>query len=113
MQNLQLLGTLGQAMQLLRPLQLQPMLNPPQELIRLRQLVKILAGNVPFIVQLLERKQRASRPEPSSFSAIHALQALSQKLDIADPAAVQLHINRFRLLVNRHQPSPMSAHLFS
>ena len=63
-----------------------------QKLVSAGQLVKFLAADMAFVMQLLQRKKRAAGAQPGLGAAIHALQALHQKLDIADAAARQLDI---------------------
>src|SRR5215510_7373550 len=100
-------------MKLLGPLQLQAMLYPAQKLISLRQLMKVFATDVSFIVQFLQRKERATRTQPSLFSAINALQTLGQKSDVADTASIELHVDSRRLLADCKQTTSMCSHFLS
>ena len=67
----------------------------PQELVCAGQVVKLLAADVALVMQLLQRKQRASGTQPGLASAVNALQALHQKLNIANTAVTELHVNGF------------------
>src|SRR5256885_4743717 len=57
------------------------------------QRVKFAAGNVPFVMELLQREQGAAGPQPGLSASVDPLQALHEKFDVANAAAVQLHIN--------------------
>src|SRR6476620_3225125 len=49
-------------------------------------------------MQLVERKQCSAGTEPWLGTSIYALQALHQKLDVANPAAIDLYIDAFLAL---------------
>src|SRR5215813_4976846 len=100
-------------MKLLGPLQLQAMLYPAQELVGLRQFVKVFAADVSLIVQFLQRKERATRTQPSFFAAINPLQTLRKKLDIANAAAIELHVNGCRLFADGKQATPVRSHFLA
>ena len=97
-------------MELLRALQLQPVLHTPQELVGLRKLVKLFATDVPFIMQFLQRKKCATGPQPSFFPAINTLKALGEEFDIPNASTIQFHIDRFRMFSDCHQPAPARSH---
>src|SRR5437870_6096319 len=77
-----------------------------QELVGAGQLVKFLAADMAFVMQLLQRKKRAAGAQPGLGTAIHALQALHQKLDIADATPVDFYVDRLVRLIHRHPPTP-------
>jgi len=60
--------------------------------------VEVSAANVLFIMQLVERKQCSAGTEPWLGTSIYALQALHQKLDVANSAAIDLYIDAFLAL---------------
>ena len=82
-----------QAVGLLSLTQLQPMLQMPQELVGAGEIVKFLAADVALVVQFVQREQSSARPQPGFRAAIHPLQALHQKFNIADATTIDLHIN--------------------
>src|SRR4051812_15892919 len=88
-------------MRLLAAPELQSMLYAPQEFISDRKLVEVFAGEVPFVVQLLQRQQRAAGAQPTIAAAVHALQALREKFDIANPSAIELHVRVVTMLARR------------
>src|SRR5262245_52545323 len=92
-QHLKLRGGRGQTMQLLASLHLEAMLDVPQEFIRHAQFLEVGPTEMALIVELLQREQRAAGPEPRLLAAVDALQALQEKLDIANAAAVELYVN--------------------
>ena len=82
-----------QAVGLLSLTQLQPVLQMPQELVGAGEIVKFFAADVALVMQLMQREQSSARPQPGFRAAIHPLQALHQKFNIADATAIDLHIN--------------------
>src|SRR5581483_4765171 len=80
-------------MGLLTVAQLQAMLHLAKKFISIIQLVKFAAGNVTFVMELLQREQGAAGPQPGLSASVDPLQALHEKFDVANSAAVQLHIN--------------------
>src|SRR5688572_10991572 len=94
-------------MGLLPTTQLQPVLDLAQERIGEGQLVKVFAADVSLIVQLLEGEERASRPQPGLFAAVHALQTLDQELDVAYAAGIHLNVSGRYL---GHSPRPALGH---
>ena len=83
-------------MRLLSLTQLQPVLQMPQELIGAGEIMKFLAADVSLVVQFVQRKQGSAGSQPGFRAAIHPLQALHQKFNIADAPAIDLHINGLR-----------------
>src|SRR5690242_814090 len=75
---------LREAVHLLPSPDLQPMLDHAQELVPLCQVLEILAADVRFVVQLLQREQCAAGSEPRLASSIDALQTLHEEFDIAN-----------------------------
>ena len=67
------------------------MLQVAQKFVRFRQVMKILAADVLLVVKLLQGEEGPARPQPALFSAIDALQALDQKFNVPDAAAVELY----------------------
>ncbi len=72
--------------------ELEPVLDVPHELIRRGQLRVFERREMLFVAQPGKREQRASVPHPRVAPAMQPLQALHQKLDIADAAARQFHV---------------------
>ena len=72
--------------------ELQPVLEIAQELIGRSQACVFGAGQQRFIAQAEQGKERAAMAHPWLAAAVQPLQALHQKLDIADAAARQLDI---------------------
>src|SRR3954452_14978699 len=80
-------------MELLSLAKLQPVLKMAQKCIGRIQLMEIVARNVALIVQLLQREKRASGTQPGLRAAVNTLQALHQKLDISNAAAIDFYID--------------------
>ena len=76
-------------MRLLSLAELQAVFQMPQELVCAGQVMKFLAADVALVMQFLQGKQRASGAEPRLASAVNPLQALHQKLNIADAATIK------------------------
>src|SRR4051812_12431424 len=87
------------------------MFHLAQEGIRQRELVEIAPAEVLLVVQLAKREQRAARAQPALLTAIHALQALHQELDVADAAAIELHVHTATFLSARDRLPPMAGYL--
>src|SRR5436309_5391168 len=81
-------------MDLLAETELQPVFDGSQELICARQFMKVPAGDVVLVMQLLQREHRPAGAQPWFLATIHALQTLHEKLDIANASAIELHIER-------------------
>src|SRR5436305_13022025 len=79
-------------MDLLAETELQPVFDGSQELICARQFMKVPAGDVVLVMQLLQLEHRPAGAQPSFPATIHALQTLHEKLDIANATALDLHI---------------------
>src|SRR5438067_4861505 len=76
--------------------QLQAMLDLAKEFVGRAELVKILAAEVALVMKLLQCKESSARTQPGFCAAINALQALHQKLDLANAAAPDLNIDALR-----------------
>src|SRR5438034_10877296 len=75
------------------------MLHMTQKLIRASQVVKFFAADVELVMQLLQRTQRSTRPQPGLCASINSLQTLHQELDVANASRVNFDVNTFiRLL---------------
>src|SRR3954471_24177962 len=98
-------------MDLLPTPELQPMFHLAQEGIGKRELVEIASAEVLLVVQLAEREQGAARAQPALLAAIDALQALHQELDVADAAAVELHVHAATFLPARDRLPAMARYL--
>ena len=72
---------------------LQPVFELPQKLIGGSQAAVFSAGEKAFVLQAGERQHGAAVANPSVGAAVEALQALHQKFDIADAAALQLYFD--------------------
>src|SRR5258708_7011112 len=68
------------------------MLQVPQERVGGGELVEIATRDMTLVVELLQRKQGTPGTQPGLGATVHALQALHQKLDIANAAAIDLYI---------------------
>src|SRR5690349_14145563 len=73
--------------------ELEPMFQLAQELVRLGQSAIFGTGQEAFILQARERQHGTSVADPRVGAAVQALQALDQKFDVADSSALQLHID--------------------
>ena len=80
-------------MRLLSLPQLQSMFQIAQELIGVGKVVEVFAADVFLVVQLLQGKHRAARAQPGFSASVDALQTLHQKLDVANSAAIKLHVD--------------------
>src|SRR5271165_3664010 len=74
--------------------ELQLVLKVAKEFIRLGQIVKVFPADAFLVMELLQCKERSPRTQPSFLTAINSLQALHQKLNIPDTAAVEFDVNR-------------------
>ena len=75
-------------------LELQPVLEIPQELIRRAEPRILPAGKQRLVPQPGEGEHRASVPDPRFAASVQPLQALHQELDVSDSARRQLHVDR-------------------
>ena len=75
-------------------IELQPVLEVPQELVRRGQAPVLGVREPLLVVQTGQGEQRAAMAHPRFAAAMQPLQALDQKLDVADAAAVQLDVHR-------------------
>jgi hypothetical protein len=91
-EQVQIVGSARQCVGLAVLIELEPVLDVPQELISRGQTRIFRAGEMLFIAQAGEREQSAAVPHPGVTAAIEPLQALHQKFDIADAAGSQFHI---------------------
>src|SRR6516162_11064140 len=89
------------------------MLQVTQKFIGFRQVMKILAADVLLVVKLLQGEEGPARPQPAFFSTIDALQALDQKFNIPDAAAVELYVDRPLCLRVESGPAPSLVNPFS
>ena len=72
------------------------MLQPPQDHVRLGQLVAVAAGDQACIKQAVERLHRAAHAQVGIAAAVQELQGLYEELDLADAAAAELEIDARR-----------------
>src|SRR5262249_32639125 len=79
-------------MGLLSLAKLKAMFHLAQKLVGGRQLLEVAPADVLLVMEFLERKERSTRSQPAFFSAVNALQTLYKKLDIANAAGVELHV---------------------
>src|SRR5713226_5431681 len=87
------------------------MLQVSQERVGRREFVEIAARDMALVVEFLQRKQGASGPQPGLSAAVHSLQTLHQKLDIANAAAINLYVQTL-LSFGGHLPSPFAVNFF-
>src|SRR5215467_6370336 len=71
------------------------MLQMPQKRVGRGQFVKIMAADVALVVKFVKGEERAPRTKPGLGAPVHALQALHQKLDVADPATINFYVDGF------------------
>ena len=91
-QHIQFFGIGGQRMRLPVVVELQAVFEVPQKLVGGGQ-ARVFAGREQIlIVQPRQREQGAAVPHPELAAAMQPLQALHQKLDIANAAGRQLDI---------------------
>src|SRR5215472_12786748 len=85
------------------------MLNFAQKLVGPGQLVKVGAAQMTFVMQFLQRKQRAAGTQPALLSSIHTLQTLRQKFDVANTSMIELNVDGILLLAPGLQTAPLRA----
>ncbi len=93
--------------------QLQAVLQVPQKLVGTVQAVKILAAYVFFVVELLQSKHRPAGAQPRFASTIDTLEALHQKLNIADASAVNLDVNTILRKLGQKAPPALASDLLA
>src|SRR5688572_21654841 len=87
------------------------MLQVSQELISSREPRVFRSGQQILVAQTHQRKQRAAVLEPGFAPAMEPLQALHQKLDVANASAGKLHIELGALLPGSQLLSDSNARL--
>src|SRR5579859_4940117 len=100
-------------MRLLPVFELQPVLDPAEKFVGTVEFVKILAADVIFVVQFLQREQSTAGAQPGLLSAIDPLQTLHQELDIANAAAVYFNVDALLGFVDRTVELPSRADLLA
>ena len=73
--------------------ELQTMFQVPQELVGLSQPAVFGAGEISFVLQTRQGQHGPAVTDPGLRAAVQTLQALDQELDVADAAALQLHVD--------------------
>src|SRR5271165_733052 len=68
-------------------------LHVAQEFIGAGQTVEVFSADVLLVVKLLQRKEGSARTEPAFLAPIETLQALHQKLDVADASAIEFDVD--------------------
>src|SRR5215472_9550062 len=76
-------------MDLLSLAQLQAVLDVTQEDVGIGKVLKVAAGDVPLVVQLLQGKQRAAGAEPGLRASVNPLQALHEEFNVANASAIE------------------------
>ena len=102
---------IGQAMDLLALPQLQTMFQIAQELVGVGQVLEVLAADVLLVVQLLQSEESAAGAQPRFAAAVDALETLHQKFNIANAAAIDLHIDAGMRHLFQETLAPMAADL--
>jgi hypothetical protein len=74
--------------------ELQAVFDLPEEFVAAGEFLKVVTADVVFIVQLLQSKESAPRPQPDFPAAMDALQALHKELNIANPPSIELYVER-------------------
>src|SRR5207302_401787 len=69
-----------------------PVLQPPQEDVRLRQLVAVAAGDETGEEQPIERRQRATHAQVGVLAPVEQLKRLHEELHFADAAEPELQV---------------------
>ncbi len=82
----------GQHVRALEPLQLQPVLEQPQELVRRGQVGGVVAADVPAVTQRGQRVDRRRHMQRLVVAAVHQLQQLHGELDVAQAAGAELEL---------------------
>ena len=82
----------GEGVHLLLVDELQPVLDRPQEAVRLGEGVGVLRVDVPPVGHLAERVERVRAPQCGVVPAVHELQQLHRELDVADATPTALHL---------------------
>ena len=83
---------LGQHVRALEPLQLQPVLEQPQELVGGGQVGRVVAADVAARAQRRQRVDRRGHVQRLVVAAVHQLQQLDGELDVAQPAGAELEL---------------------
>jgi len=66
----------------------------PEEFVGAGEFLKIASADVIFVMQLLQSKECSARSQPDFSPAVNALQALNKEFNVANAAAIQLHVER-------------------
>ena len=88
----QVLLGLGQHVRAPQPEELDAVLEHPQEAVRQRQRLAVLAPDVAALDQRLERRERGPLAQRLVDPAVHELEHLHGELDVAQPALPQLEL---------------------
>ena len=83
-------------MPLLTILELQPVLNSSKKFVGAGQKVEVVYGDVPLVMQLLERKEGAAAAKPRLNSSVDALKTLDQELDLPYSTGIDFDVHSFR-----------------
>ena len=83
----------GQPVRLAVFVELQTVFQVPQELVGLGQPAVFGAGEISLVLQTRERQHGPAVTDPGIGASVQALQALDQEFDVADAAALQLHVD--------------------
>ena len=83
---------LGDDVDPLQPVQLDPVLEGAQERVGVVQRLAVLATDVPAPAELSQRAQRGGQPDPLVVLAVHQLEQLDGELDVAQSAGTELEL---------------------
>src|SRR5689334_16722021 len=83
-----------------------------QEFVGTGQVMEFLAADVPLVMQLLQREQGASGPQPGLRTSVYALQTLHQKLDIPNAASIDFYVDGLVWLRQPDRLLPPRLHFF-
>ena len=88
----ELVGVLGQHVRAAQAAQLQPVLDSPQEPVRVDQRRRVGPPDVPTLAQRVQRRQRLRDAQRLVSPAVDELQQLHRELDVAQAAAAQFDV---------------------
>ena len=82
----------GKNVRALEPLQLQPVLEQPQELVGRRQVRRVVAADVAALAERGQRVDRRRHVQRFVVAAVHQLQQLDRELDVAQPTGTEFDL---------------------
>ena len=92
-ENVKVVGGVRKTVRLLALPKLQAMLDGAKKFIGTGELVEVAAGDVTFVVKLLQRKKCSAGTEPALATTVHPLQALDEKLDVTNASAIEFDVD--------------------